>query len=320
VSPLEQTYRRTLRWYPRKWRATNEDAVLGTLLDVADEAHRTAPAKGELANLRASGIAGRMGVFGRVLSPAIRNRVSAIALGTGVAISGWGIVFGMTNGQTVGNFYNFYGVGPSRTFGPFTSLSIILYLLWALAFVASLIGPAIVMRVLLVATFPAAIVARVVSEHLGMNLFPSTTTVLMLELFALLAVFGSPRPRAQWRIWVGVSAAIAIASLTWILWRGHYLPTVNGYFFYEREFLFRCPPFVTWICAGAAVIVTACLAIQRWMWATVVTISALPWLALYVSGNPGDLIFWSVTAVLLALAAAAISLRMAGYRIHITKV
>ncbi len=318
---LERQYRRAIGWYPRRWRADNEDVVVGTLLDVAQEHGGRTPSRSDLWSLRLNGLAAHFRFLGRVLTPAIRDRVSAIALGTGVAISAWAIVFGLVNARNVDSFTDYYGRGPATTFGPFTSLGIVLYALWALAFVASLLGWPGVMRALLAATLPAAIVARVVSESLGMNLFPSTTTVLMLELFALIAVLGTARPTARWRLRVGASAAAAIALLTFALSAVHALPTENGCFFFERSFFFRGSPvggFIAGLCAACAILIVLCLVLQRWTWAAVVTISMLPWFALYAGRNPGDFAFWTAVAIILAVLATSIALRATGLRLRVT--
>jgi hypothetical protein len=317
-APLEQQYRRALRWYPKRWRAVNEDVVVGTLLDVAQESGERTPTRSDLRSLHLHGLAARFGFLDRVLTPAIRDRVSAIALGTGFAISAWAIVFSLVNARSVDNFTNRFGQGVATTFGPFASFAIILYALWVFAFVASLIGRPGVVRLLLVATLPAAIVARVLSENLGMNLFPSTTTVLMLEFFALLAVLGTPRPTARWRLWVGASIAAAVALLTMVLSGTHTLPTENGYFFFERTFFFESGFFLPQLCTGGAVLAILCLALHRWRWAAVVTISMIPWFALLFTRNPGDYTVWAIIALLIAGTVTFIALRTDGLRLRIT--
>jgi hypothetical protein len=317
-APLEREYRRALRWYPRRWRASNEDVMLGTLLDVAQERGERTPTRSDLRSLRLHGLAARLGFVSRILTPAIRDRVSAIALGTGVALSAWAIVFSLVNARSVDNFTNRFGRGASTTFGPFASLAIILYALWVLAFIAALIGRPRLMRVLLSATLPTAMVARVLSEQLGMNLFPSTTTVLMLEFFALLALLGTARPTARWRLWVGAGAAAAIALVSLVLSGAHALPTVNGYFFFERTFFFESGFFLPQLCTGGAVLAIMCLALHRWRWAAVVTISMLPWFALLFSRNPGDYTVWAVIALAIAATVTFIALRTDGVRLRIT--
>jgi len=43
----EARFRRLLRWYPRGWRAHHGEALLGTLLDLAEHEGRTSPSAGE---------------------------------------------------------------------------------------------------------------------------------------------------------------------------------------------------------------------------------------------------------------------------------
>jgi len=319
---LEQRYRRALSWYPRRWRDANEDAVVGTLLDVADESGERTPSKSDLRSLRLHGLAAHFTFLGRILTPAIRDRVSAIALGTGFALSAWAAFFEVANARGLDRFSSLSGHGTATTFGPFVSLGIILYLTWLIAFTTSFLGRPWLLRLLLVATIPAAIVARVVSEQLGMNLFPSTTTVLLLEMFALLALLGTPRPTARWRIWIGLSAVVAVALITWVL-RGTYgfLDTGDNVTYFGRYFFFQAGPIggvIAGYCAAGAGVAILCLLLQRWTWAAVVTISMLPWFALYLSRDPGDFAFWTAAAIVLAVVAMAIALRARGLRIDIT--
>lgn len=44
---LEDRIRRLLRWYPRSWRAVNEDVVVATMMDAAEAAGRSAPSRAE---------------------------------------------------------------------------------------------------------------------------------------------------------------------------------------------------------------------------------------------------------------------------------
>lgn len=320
--PLEQQYRRALRWYPKRWRAENEDVVVGTLLDVAQEGRQRTPTRSDLRSLHLHGLAAHFRFLDRVLTSAIRDRVSAIALGTGFAISAWAIFFELVNGRDVGRFANEYGRGVATTFGPFASLGIILYITWVLAFGAALLGRPWLLRLVLLCTIPAAIAARLLSERLGMNLFPSSTTVLLLEAFALFALLGTARRTARWRVWIGISAVITFGLLTWVL-RGTYgfLSAGPNVMFFGRYFFFQAGPIgsvIAGYCAAGAILAILCLVLQRWTWAAVVTISMLPWFALYLSRDPGDFVFWTAAAIVLAVLAIAITLRARGLRLRIT--
>jgi hypothetical protein len=51
MSELERTYRNALHWYPHRWRAQHEDALLGILLDQAEEEGRDHMTTAERRNL-----------------------------------------------------------------------------------------------------------------------------------------------------------------------------------------------------------------------------------------------------------------------------
>ena len=60
MSQLERTYRNALHWYPHRWRAQHEEALLGILLDQAEEEGRTQMTTAERRNLTRHGLARRL--------------------------------------------------------------------------------------------------------------------------------------------------------------------------------------------------------------------------------------------------------------------
>jgi hypothetical protein len=329
-APLENEYRKALRWYPNRWRTRNEDAVVGTLLDVAEDRGESSPSKDDLRNLRARGIQERLGWVGRALTASARDRLSLIALGTGLAISLWGLVFSTVDAaQLRGNLLpSWMGGDPlnlyaGTTFGPFASLDCILFALWIAAFVTALIGLPRVTRVLLVATIPAAAAAGPVSGALGMPDHPSYSFLVLLCLFAILALLGTPESAARWRLSVGISGMVATLVLSAAVLRSHIglflYPGMN----FHHGAIGTNFPLVGWICVAAPALVILCIALARWSWAAVIALSAVPWIAVYVVANsfspsPWALVFWIGTVVVLAGIAAVISLRTRHLRIRIT--
>jgi hypothetical protein len=203
---LERSYREALRWYPKGWRRRNEDAVLGTLLDAAEEDHRSVPARGELANLRANGLGERIGFVGRVLPSSVRSRTGVWMLGLGVAISLVGLLFaGWTFAQVDGTYRQVW------TLGEFAKNIIAgqgLYLVWVAAGIGALFGARRVALWIAVATIPVSIAWPVIAWYLSQYGHPSGVTIVFLDLVAIVAVAGlaSPQPRLRERtaLWSGV--------------------------------------------------------------------------------------------------------------------
>jgi hypothetical protein len=90
---LAEEYRRLMRWYPKRWRTANEDAMLGALLDQADGEGRPAPSRAERIAIARAGLAQRFG-FSRHPSSRVTLALggSVTALGT-IAPLGGRLVF-----------------------------------------------------------------------------------------------------------------------------------------------------------------------------------------------------------------------------------
>jgi hypothetical protein len=210
MNDLEARYRRALRWYPKSWRAANEDAMVGTLLDVAEDDRRTIPAPGELTNLRAKGLGERVGFVGRVLPPSVRSRTGVWMLGLGVALSLVGLLFaGWTFEEIDGTYRQVW------TLGEFSKNVVAgqgLYLAWVAAGVAASIGARRVALWIVVATIPISIAWPVTAWYLSQYGHPSGVTIVFLDLAAIVAVAGlaAPQPRLRVRtaIWSGIGVTL----------------------------------------------------------------------------------------------------------------
>lgn len=316
---LEGQYRQALRWYPKSWRTRNEDVVLGTLLDVADEDGRDAPAKGELANLRNEALASRFRWIDRVLPSPVRDRVSAIAYGTGFGIALVAALFSLIN---VPQLYLQPENDNPVTFGPFLSPAIVLYGLWILAFVTRAVGFVVIARVLLVLSILAGFAARFVGELvLFDNVFPTTTFVTVMALLALLALLGGAARSVRSLAWLGSSLAVSLAALAVILYQARAFPLEpHGFFFEAQVFIYGGYVSVIPLVGIAAALVA--VAMKQWVWARVAAISSLPWVALFF-GVQSRYQFpdagWMSALILTLLAAAAVAFRLAGFRIRITR-
>lgn len=342
MSPLERRYRRALRWFPKGWQRANEDAVVGTLLDVAESDHRIVPARGEVANLRLNALVVRMRFL--ILSAAVRNRASAIAIGLGTAISVAAIVQSFAAQEA----FSISGVGSHAWAGsPLAVAVVAVYATWIAAFVASLVGLRRTGRALVLATIPLSVAARIVEDHAYQVVWASTTMLVILGVLALIAGAGSPTVIRRGRL---ATAAVLLCSMVATasvdLWHyGH--PSAQGplvsleyllgggpgftlfdqdrLVLVDRDVLLR--PFDSWFAVAIPVVIIGAGILSRLRyraWAAALLVVLIPMGATLVLAGPGAPDFRStlfvVFAVVLAVAAILGLLRLFGMRIRITRV
>lgn len=65
---LERRYRSLLRWYPRAWRSSHGEVLLGTLLDAAEAEDRTFPTAAEAWSIRWAGLGERFTVVAALIA------------------------------------------------------------------------------------------------------------------------------------------------------------------------------------------------------------------------------------------------------------
>lgn len=335
-----------MRWYPKHWRAANETAVVGTLLDQAEDEQRTSPSRGELTNLRWNAIRSRLGYAERLFDQDIRNRAASLVLGIGAAVSISGIA------QTVVGQWAFSTFGAAArvwTAGPFAMVCDIPFVLWILAFVAMLLGSKTVSRWLTIATIPALIVARVYEDHIGQVVWISTTAVIALGLFAVVAAVGTPSAAPRGRLFstmalAGSVVSTAIVGLTSVespfarspMFVTEYLFGGGGYFhpfglgryvyWYRNDALLRA--FDLWFIVGVPVLLIVAAVLARlgwraWSKAFLITFVVMG-AALAINGADDwspDLRGWMLASVIVAASAVGLYwlLRAFGLRLTITR-
>lgn len=81
---LAARYRRLLAWYPQRWRRENGDALMATLLDVAEGEGWNRVRLGDAVDLAVNGISARVSA---VLPAVARDRAAGFAAATGLAWS-----------------------------------------------------------------------------------------------------------------------------------------------------------------------------------------------------------------------------------------
>lgn len=197
-SRLSAEYRRLMRWYPRRWRRENEEAMLGTLLDQAESEGRHEATAGERSAIVRGGVAQRFGL------PVRGQRLRLIPLTAGLLISVFYSAFIIWSPQT----------SHPGSLGPFANPSVVTCGLLALAFVAALLvrgGLASVFA--LGAALAEASIGVLASIHptLGSGPWegPSFSTVLLFTGIAILgaATFNHGRVLAA-------GALVVLAAVT----------------------------------------------------------------------------------------------------------
>ena len=316
MSDLEQTYRAALRWYPKDWRRRNEDAVLGTLLDGADDEKRHAPAAGELANLRGSAILTRLGPLGRI--PArVRDRTAALAFSMAGGIAIAALVALALQRPTLSP--QFVRLLPST--GPFLGVGFIYWGVLMLALVAGLVGSKWIARGIAVASIVVAIVLRLSAANRFLDHAPTTTTIIFIAALTALSFVGNPFGSARGRTWIAVGAASWATFIGFTLWYQHV--TKGGVAGSTDWFL---GPLAQWM--GFAFPLVIVLALILWRaahtpWAAAILLTEVPIILFALFGWQHLLTLLNIGLFAIAIVATLIGclllLRGFGLRIRITR-
>lgn len=306
---LESRYRAALRWYPRRWRAANADAIVGTMLDQAEAEGRSVPARGELRNLRGSGLSTRVE---RVAPQAVRDRVALVSLLLGASVA---LVLLVANEWApllprVTTHYpdgSFFVPNPAGGFGPFRSGMVLVYAAWVLGLVATAARQRLVATILLGATVPYSAVLYVLRPQDWAICQPQGTVITIFAGLALLTLLGNARsPLPLTRMLVGFVAAGSVGFLG-LLNGGVYLThgmIYGGFLLFDPRSLAVVLAVLALYAAGRG---------ER-AWAIALLVSAVPWLALVVLmagiGYYSVIVYLAIAVALLA--AAAVRLRPSG--------
>ena len=206
---LERRYRSAVRWYPAKWRASNADAVVGTLLDVAEAENRDRPRASELRNLVANGLLARFAWIDRLYPSAVRDRAASLALGFGFSVAV--ITFFFYEWAPLahtGYVDKVYGPAPE----PFASGGSILSFLWIAALLAAVIRLGWLAKLLLVSTLGYSIWFAFGFEQSSVFERPNPLPIVVLALMAIVALTGRLTSRPLFIV-VG-----AVGMGAWYMW------------------------------------------------------------------------------------------------------
>jgi hypothetical protein len=286
----EKRFERALRWYPRSWREQNQDAVLATLLDVAEAEGRDAPRHSEIVNLALNGLSARAGI---ALPAAVRDPAASFALATGAAFA-LVMFVGELRGPWRGGSQEFaYSAGD--TFGVFDNTGVIVYGLWLIAFVLTIARRTGLVRAALGLAMLASVVLTILrfilwrSEWVG----PNTTTAAFLFVLGLVAVAG--RPRSRRALGLQAPAILLVLSALWAVNWSSYRGARADTFFWWRP--------ASDYTVGVTLVLVLLLALglaglRRPTLAGILALSAAPWFVeflVYKAGHAQD--GWLFTAV-----------------------
>ena len=318
---LEQRYRRQLRWYPGRWRQENEDAMVGTLLDVAEEEGRERPRRAEMLDLAAHGLGARLSA---VFPATSRDQAASFALATGVA---WSLVYFIVQDWMPWNpGAHAFALDP---FGPFNSAGVLVTALWVLAGVLVLARRSTAARFSTLGAAALAVILIVVQtpsspEYVVVYPSPDRVTFVLLAGLGLIAAVGKPR-----RKWTTAASATGwFAALSGVLLIMNQLDTESvplaagrpsWYDFFNRYLWSGGPlgPGVVGIMIVVALSAAVAFRVTGQRLGGTLVLSAVPWAAstlvnwaMYLGADPSSFVLAVLMVVVwVALSIAALTLR-----------
>lgn len=274
-SALEAKYRRALRWYPRSWRLKYGDAMLGTLLEIADDDGRTTPTREELADLAVSGLQIRLSAH---LSAKARELAATVALVTGLAFSVTYFLFHAwspwASATEALNDPSYVG------FGAFVNPGVLETALWLVACCCACSRLRRLFRASMMTIAALPIVLLLVERATHPNWFgPSTVTLVFFSALALMTFLGTPRPQM-------VPFGFAVALTGWMIEyvRIGALDRVDAHSLVSEQLLSQ----ITVLSAEAAPIFSVALLTSAMLSLTgrrtaaqVILVSMVPWMVAY---------------------------------------
>lgn len=270
---LEQDYRRQLRWYPKPWRTAHGDALIGTLMDEADDTDRFTIQPGEWRTFAAAGLTARLD---RIVLRRVRDATATVLLAAGAGISL--VAFVVVSWTPWGT-----GIADRpAAFGPFHDAGPVLAGLWAGALLAALAGRWWIGRIALLVSVLVAVLMRPVETWLAPSAFFSLDpgTLTLSALAALLAVMGTPRARLPL-----IGAAAGWAALAGAACSYQALAFANGGVGSPSGVLFTDPARTSW-CIALAFGVAAIFALARfWTPAFTLLLTLVPPTAALAAAN-----------------------------------
>lgn len=271
MNPLEASYRRLLRAYPRSWREERGEELLAVLLEWAPD-HQTRASVREAIDLIWNGLRARFGGGGGPGARLLAERVSTLSLAGGAAVSLLCLVFGEIPRQLSPVYRSMI------TIAPVYSLGTLLYVAW-LAAVGLLVVGAIhnVRRVARVFLGLAGLVTLTsVAARWSVVAAPPLTLTAFMAVLAGSALWAPPLMTRGARRVLGVAtvAATAILANTYfdVAWGW-----VSGGFDFYRVALPSWLHQSIWVAVPAMLLSGAVASIRRPGWLLASVLACVPW-------------------------------------------
>jgi hypothetical protein len=274
AAALEENYRQWLRWYPRAWLARRGDAMVGTLMDVAESEHRENLGPGERRSIAIHGVRAR---FEEYLPSRARKIAATIAVSAGFAISV--VTFVMSSWSPLAVTPPPFAAGYYSRFGPFFDIGPTVDFFWLVAFAAALLGQWRLGRLALVASIViTAVMPRIAEVAHPQWLSVDRATLTLLGLTALVGILGTPQ-RGRWLIgavaaWTAVYFAIYLRD-----------PSVDARNWSSTNLLWESATAQWWLGLFIVAIAIVCIALKRRALALAIILSIAPWVTALFRAN-----------------------------------
>jgi hypothetical protein len=263
-SALEKTYRRAQAAYPKRWRAEHGEALVGILMDIADAEHRQKASIGELVNIISNGLGVRALALTGHIAPAARDRIAVAATVIGTSFAALMLFLGEVGpwirpGSLI---WRPTGAGVSEKlveFGPFVTLTSLVYLTWMAVFVATVARRPGLRRGLLWAVIAVSALAPLYSWLWGVMSAPVLVSTVAIAC-ALLALAGNPNltgPRFRFVLFGTPAAAVALLFIM-----VHQIPGRALFFYNARSVYPIDSQTISWGLGLGLLLISATLAVR----------------------------------------------------------
>jgi len=288
MNPLEASYRRLLRAYPRSWREDRGEELLAVLLEWAPD-HQVRPSAGDALNLVVNGLRARLVGAGRSVPRVLLDRVSLVSLASGAAISLLCLGAGEIPRQQSPIYRSLLTIAPMYTLGA------VLYVLWLATVVLLVTGVIRNARRAAGVLFAVTGLVSLTSVAARWSIM-SAPPLSLVAFFAMLAGTSLAAPRIMTRagrtvLGVATIALTAAVAHTYsdVFWGN---PASGGFDYYRAAL----PMWVhqsTWEVVPVLLLGGAVASIRRPGWLLAVALSSVPWALLTVTyiAWPGQSLF-----------------------------